>query len=368
MDLFMLKAYLYVPTIIVAVLLVSIGTQLGPIYKRKRMDDKIFIGMWGVLFACILCDIIAIILFMTGTTLVREVTFVSTNLVMILNLVFIYLWTLFIDYRLYKSRNRIKRLRIFTLIPLFFVLVLLVINFFTSIVFIVTPEGELKMRPLWGLYILVQVIYIVGTSSFLVKYKRKGGGLHFFPVKSFIIPFMAGAIGEIIIPGMSLPTAGATIGYLLIFFGMLRENTYEDPVTGFYNSFFLERISEEASTGSFDFTSGILFSSDDTGGYLAKNGIIATNNLMRETAMTLRDELPEGCETMYLGGSRFLIISKVAKEQEEAIKVLINIVTQSLTDETGDEICFKGCFAFREDGQDPGSLLSELISMSEEAV
>ncbi len=368
MDLFMLQAYLFVPTVMVAVLLVSIGTQLGPIYKRKRTDDKIFIGMWGVLFACILCDIIAEILFASGTTLVREVTFVSTNLVMILNLVFIYLWTLFIDFRLYKSRNRIRRLRIFTLIPLFFVLVLLVINFFTNIVFYVTPEGKIEMRPLWGLYILVQVIYIVGTSSFLVKYKRKSGGLHFFPVKSFIIPFIAGTIGEILIPGMSLPTAGATIGYLLIFFGMLRENTFEDPVTGFYNSFFLERISQEASAGTFGYSSGILFYSDETGGYMAQNGIIATNDLMREAAMTLRDELPEGCETMFLGGSRFLIISKVAKDQEEAIRVLINIVTQALTDETREELHFKGCFAFREDGQDPGSLLSELITMSEEAV
>ena len=368
MSLFMLQAYLYVPTIIVAVLLVSIGTQLGPVYKRKRTDDKIFIGMWGVLLTCILCDLTAIVIFMCGTTHVREVTLISTNLVMILNLVFIYLWTLFINYRLYKSRNRIRRLRILSLIPLFFVLILLVINFFTGIVFYVSAEGELKMRPLWGLYILVQVMYIVGTSSFLVRYKKKSGGLHFFPVKSFIIPFMAGTIGELVIPGMSLPTAGATIGYLLIFFGMLRENTFEDPVTGFYNSFFLERISQEASAGAYSFSSGILFYSDEIGEYMAKNGIIAKNNLMREAAMTLRDELPEGCETMFLGGSRFLIISKVAKEHEEAIRMLINIVTQALTDETGEGLHFKGCYAFRKEGQDPGSLLSELMNMSEDAV
>ncbi len=322
----------------------------------------------GVLFACILCDLIALLLYSGGTTMVREVALVSTNLVMILNLVFIYLWTLFINFRLYKSRNRIRRLRNLTLIPLFLVLILLVINLFTNIVFYVTPEGRLEVRPLWCLYILVQILYIVGTSSFLARYKKKSGGLHFFPVKSFIIPFMAGAIGEIVLPGMSLPTAGATIGYLLIFFGMLRENTFEEPVNGFYNSFFLERISQEASAGTFDFSSGILFYSGETGEYMAKNGIIATNNLMREAALTLRDELPEGCETMFLGSGRFLIISKVAREQEEAIRVLINIVTQALADATGEKLHFKGCFAFREDGEDPGSLLSELINMSEEAV
>ena len=368
MNNFMLVAYTLVPTVIVAVLLISIGTQLGPIYKRKRTDDIIFLGMWDVLFACILCDIIAIILFLCRTPYVREVTLISTNLVMMLNLIFIYLWTLFINFRLYKSRNRIRRLRIMTLIPLFFVFILLVINLFTNIVFYVTEEGSLEVRPLWCLYSLVQIVYIVGTSSFLAKYKKKSGGLHFFPVKSFIIPFMAGAIGEFVIPGMSLPTAGATIGYLLIFFGMLRENTFEDPVTGFYNSFFLERISQEASAGAFDFSSGILFYSDDTGDYMAKNGIIATNNLMREAAMTLRDELPEGCETMFLGGSSFLVISKVSKEQEEAIRVLINIVTQALTGEAGEALHFKGCYAFRKEGQDPGSLLSELVSMSEEKV
>jgi hypothetical protein len=151
---------------------------------------------------------------------------------------------------------------------------------------------------------------------------------------------MAGTIGELVIPGMSLPTAGATIGYLLIFFGMLRENTFEDPVTGLYNSFFLERISQEASAGAYSFSSGILFYSDDIGEYMAKNGIIAKNNLMREAAMTLRDELPEGCETMFLGGSRFLIISKVTKEHEEAIEVSTSsetLITDSLLLEYGFE-------------------------------
>lgn len=186
----------------------------------------------------------------------------------------------------------IKRQQRLFLIPLFFVFVLLIINLFTDIVFLATPEGEIKMRPLWLLYILVLLFYIIGTSLILVRYKKKSGGLHFFPVKTFIIPFVTGTIGEIVFPGMSLPTAGAAIGYLLILFGILRENTYEDPVTGFYNSFFLERISQETSAGTYDFSSGILFFSDDAAAYLAKNGIIATNNLMREVALTLRDELP----------------------------------------------------------------------------
>lgn len=91
MDLHMIQAYLLVPTIIIAVLLVSIATQFGPVYKRRRLDDIIFLGMWVCLFASILCDFTAVFLYAVNVGMKREIALFSTNLVMMLNLVFIYL-------------------------------------------------------------------------------------------------------------------------------------------------------------------------------------------------------------------------------------------------------------------------------------
>ena len=222
------------------------------------------------------------------------------------------------------------------------------------------------VRPLWGLYVLLLLVYIVGTSVFLVRQQKTGGGLHFFPVKSFIIPFLAGTIGEILLPAMSLTTVGSSLGFLMIYFGILNENTYEDPLTGFYNAFFLERISREAALGDYDFSSGILFFTPDLGDYMSEHGLLDTDRLLKRIAKTLREELPEGCETMYLGDGRFLSITRVGEEQEEAIKMVIEVVADALTEEAGEQLRFLGCYALRDGDQDPGSLLSKLMEIAVE--
>lgn len=359
-SLFLIQAYLFVPSLILLILQLALASQVGPLWQRQRTDDMVFIGMLAVLIICSSCDIITLALYAMGFSNYVELACISTTIVMLMYLVFIYLWTLFIDFRLYKSKKRFKRIRGINMIPLFFVSGLLVFNHFTELVFSIDDQGGYHVEPFWFIYVLVEMIYVFATSIFLQKYKRISGGLHFFPVRSFVIPFVLGTIGEIIIPGMSLTMAGATIGFVMIFLGMLRENIYEDQVTGFYNSFFLQKISEEAENGTFDFSSGILLYADDFVDCMNRYGIVETNKLMWTCAMALRDDLPENCETMYLETGRILIITKVSKEQESAITMLIDIMTTNLTEASGGALTFKGCFAYRGESQDPGSLLSDL--------
>jgi GGDEF domain-containing protein len=278
---------------------------------------------------------------------------------MVANLFFVYMWTLYVDYRLCKSKSSFKRLRRNALLPLLAVIILLIINIFTDSVFAITESGSFRVRPLWSLYVLVQLGYIIATARVLYSYK-KSGGLHLFSIRSFIIPFVCGTIGEILIPGASLTTAGAAIGYLMIYIGMLQENTYEDSLTGFYNTFFLEKLSEEAQLGTYDFASGILFFANDIHKLMSESGIVATDELIRKLAAALREELPEGCETMYLGDGRFLILSQAADDQLPAVEMLMDIIKDAFENESSGALNYEGYYVFRKEGQDLGSFLSEL--------
>ena len=83
-DLFELKAYLAVPTCMVTLLLLCIASQMDTIFKRKRMDDKIFVAMLGTLFVCNLSDIVATIAFIQEASHSRELTIVTTTVSMVL--------------------------------------------------------------------------------------------------------------------------------------------------------------------------------------------------------------------------------------------------------------------------------------------
>ena len=189
-------------------------------------------------------------------------------------------------------------------------LVLLVINLPTNIMFYVDPDNTIVQRPLWVLAVSLQLVYLFYTLTLVRKYKKMYGGLHFFSIKSFIIPFLFGFLLQLAMRDWVFVTLAAAIGLTNIYIGLMEEKVYIDPVTGMYNSFFLDRVFEEVRVGDYDFKSAILFKltgkNDDGAGDISLN-----YETTKAISKTIEEIMPEGCETMYMGGGELLVLTKV---------------------------------------------------------
>ena len=110
-------------------------------------------------------------------------------------------------------------------IPLAVMLVLLVINIPSGILFSLNENHEIIFRPLWGLGLIIQLGYLFYTLTLVRKYKKLYGGLHFFSIKSFIIPFLLGVILQIAMSDWVFVTIAAAVGLVFIYMELLEKRT-----------------------------------------------------------------------------------------------------------------------------------------------
>ncbi len=340
--------------------LAALGVHMRRLFHRKQTDIQILGYMLLILIACVAADILVCILYNPDAARIRALTIFSNSAVMILYLLFVILWTMFIDYRLFHSKYRLKRTNLFRAIPLFGFIAVFLVNIYKPIVFYVSADNHYEHRILWFVYLIVQIGYVIYTAKLLNDEKKQNGGLHFFPIVSFVIPFAVGTILETILPTLNTITTGATVGFLMIYLAMISESTYEDPMTGAYNAFFLERLSEEADTGSYAFFSVIRFDIAGYTDYLNAHTLTESHAIIKETARILRENLPEGCETVYLSDGEFIVITKVKEKHEGAVKMVITKILETGRQRLPAGVSIRGNYVFHREGQTLSHLLPEL--------
>ncbi len=344
----------------------SLRARLGSYKDAKKPEERIFISMTDLLIICGILNPFASGLSgvdLKGQTIIITLAY---TVCMVLYLFIMFLWMNFVDFKFFHSKSRVERLGKKAFIPLVIMLVLLVVNLPTNILFYIRPDNVVVQRPLWLLGISLQLFYLFYTLTLVRKYKKLYGGLHFFSIKSFIIPFVFGFLLQLAMRDWVFVTLAAAIGLTNIYIELMEEKVYIDPVTGLYNSYFLDRIFEEIKAGDYDFKSAILFkltgNNDDNSG-----GVFLNLGTTKAISKTIDEIMPEGCETMYLGGGELLVLTKVKSDQEAAVKLLCMMFGESLKNNGYDDYTVDHSYAFREEGQSADEFLRKLGEKEEVA-
>ena len=72
--------------------------------------------------------------------------------------------------------------------------------------------------------------------------------------------------------------------------------------------------------------------------------------------------MPEGCETIHFGGEEVLVLTKVGRDQESAIKYLCTIFKEALSAEGFDDLTAESVYAFRDEEQSAEDFLRQFKS------
>ncbi len=120
--------------------------------------------------------------------------------------------------------------------------VLLVINFFTPIVFSVDENNVYKRGPLYFVYILAAVVLLAYGLIVYIKARRKVGSLRYFPVWEFILPIVCGVVLQTAFYGISTQPVCFALAFCSIVVNLQKEYLYIDKLTGVYNRYELDKL------------------------------------------------------------------------------------------------------------------------------
>jgi diguanylate cyclase (GGDEF)-like protein len=228
------------------VILISLLVSLALTKQRRRLEDKLFMILIFVVMAANIIEPLGFYLDEKPGAFCGYTNLLGSTYLYMANIICGFVWNLFVDLKLYRDKDRLKKM-----LPLYGALpavysVLLLINLFVPFLFTVDETNTFRrLEWCWIMYLLV--VISAGISIFIYcNYQRTHDRALFFPVWMFMIPVLVGSLAQGFFYGISTAWPSAAIGIVALYMSLQNEKTFTDPLTGLFNRLFLEHTLENA--------------------------------------------------------------------------------------------------------------------------
>lgn len=141
---------------LMVMLLVCVGKNI----RRYDVAEKIFYALiWATISLCVLETLS---FFVDGKAFpgARALNTGINFLLYATNIIFVYLWTIYTDYKLFASEKRIRRFYGYVAIPALCVLAMLVVNLFRPVIFSISADNVYSRTGLTVVPYCVSFLYL----------------------------------------------------------------------------------------------------------------------------------------------------------------------------------------------------------------
>lgn len=311
-----------------AALMIGLLVHSRRYFKRREMEGFLFSFFLAVIISMAGLDIVRELLarpdFLimpgdiytaAGADLAWIIAKVILNIaVLLLSSAFFFLWLCYVNYRMYHSRDFLKRKFWIVVTPLIISTAVTVID---EILVLFTEKAAWLLLISLILHLAIRLLYFIISLVRLYEYKKQNGALQFFQIKAFFIPVLAG-IALDYLTQLPFRIPGAAVGVFLLYLSMLKEWHYIDRETGLYSANYAEYIKDRVQKKRFEPNSAIIFSVGD-------------KKLTEESAKTLKKLLSKGCEAIRMkeevGGRDQVLVLCPVKERGPLMMVTEDVET-----------------------------------------
>jgi len=123
-----------------------------------------------------------------------------------------------------------------------FAVFLLIVNFFTPIIFEVDDQNVYHRGPLFFIFVVLNYLMLLDSILIYILSKMRGGSLKFFPVWVYVVPITVGGVIQSMYYGISLTSVCMAISVAGLLASLQNEMIYRDALTGLYNRTYLDYL------------------------------------------------------------------------------------------------------------------------------
>ena len=131
--------------------------------QRGRLDDRLFFTMVIVNMVLAAADGMTYLIEGRQVLFGKELMITGNMIFFAAFEIFAYLFIIYLDYRAYQSKERLRIRKIIYIIPAFALIVLLLINLKTGILFSVTDGNSYQSGPYYNIVFIPVGLYILGS-------------------------------------------------------------------------------------------------------------------------------------------------------------------------------------------------------------
>ena len=301
--------------IVILTLVSSVETR-----RRKTLDTKLLTLML-VMIACS-CFMEALSYIVDGQTWkgARALAMLSNTWLYLSNPGFATVWCLYVDFRMYQSRSRLKLFR-----PLLAATAALwisiIVNIWGKYLFVVSEDNIYQRMPLAYVYFAIPILYVAISVADVYDYKRKHGGLSFFPIWVFVTLFLIGCFIQATCYGISIAWCSLALAVAGVYMSLQNQLLYHDPLTGLFNRYYLHYIFRSPAWGQNRTHAGIMIDVDEFKSINDRFGHSAGDQALRDTAEIIMDSVPDNSIGIRFAGDEFIVLLQTGDLEEAAAVV-----------------------------------------------
>lgn len=239
-----------------------------------------------------------------------------------------FLWVLYLDYKVNNSIAHLKKNFYWYAVPLFISFIIFIIDLFSDRFFMITDQNVYQRNDAYIITILLMAIYIIHSFFYVLSkrkciQKRDYRALLFFP-----IPMVIASILQTFQTQISCLIMGLTFSLIIIFVYQQNKIIIEDSLTKLSNRLHMEdyvtaellKLTEDQALGGIMLDMDHFKSINDTFGHAM--GDIALESMSQVMRSSARNS--DLCAR--LSGDEFLIIAKIQNESD--LNLIINRLQQ----------------------------------------
>ena len=236
------EAFVSVYLDVMATLLIF-GILLLPDRKRikSETEGELFYGLCINTLIIAICSTVCYALHFQTFQGVYYIELLSKTILELALLSLVYQWMMYVDFKLYASRDQlIRRYKVF-FVPIAAFAVLLIVNLFTGILFTITPDMKYTSTVLYDVMMVIEYLYMAVSVALIYQFDRKHKGKRVFDIVPAVVPMILGTFVSIL-TDYSGTSLGIAVGLVLLYFSMMNGWRYEDVGSGYYNRAFFKRL------------------------------------------------------------------------------------------------------------------------------
>lgn len=301
----------------------------GGSIERTTFADKVFYSLiWATIT---LCTLETVSFLVDGKTFAGAMflNYFTNCLLFATNIIFVYLWFLYIDYKSFEDITRLKKKWWIIALPAFIVLVLVIITPFYPILFSISSANVYSRTIYTNLTYVVSFIYLIGGEILIFTNRHNCRTYMLFPSFIFIIPLFVGLILQMCFYGISVTWAFLSISIISLYINIHVNSSHIDQLSGVYNRSYwetdLNRLSRRAKQEKAKLV-GILLDVDNFKGINDNFGHLAGDEAIKTIGHILRSTAGRDDFVARFGGDEFIVMLCVNNESDIA-KFLTNLST-----------------------------------------
>jgi diguanylate cyclase (GGDEF)-like protein len=287
--------------------------------EKKTFSDKIFISLIWV--TIVLCAIEASTFLVDGKTFygARALNIILNCLLFSINIVFVFLWTLYIDYKLFEDIERIKKRWWIIALPSFVVLAAVIVTPFYPIIFNVTADNVYQRTIYTYIPFIVSFCYLAYGEILIYSNRNNARSYMLAPSFIFLLPLIVGSVTQMFVYGVSLTWASLSISMVSLYINIHGNASHVDQLSGVYNRTYWEgdikKMARKAKTNK-KMLVGILIDVDNFKVINDKYGHQTGDEAIRNIGRILRNTASKNDFVARYGGDEFIIMREVDSEKD----------------------------------------------------